>query len=195
MFGGVDTAKFQSPLQDAGPLLLNNGGVASQFVIDFSSMQLVSGNSSSSRSNVDLAPRGGLPPALIDTGNPSLNIPSASLRAMAMVIGANFDDQAGQLGSVPCDLGSRGESLSFGFNNNQAKISTPLAAMLVRDSSSGTTECFLPMFSSDGDDTASLGAPFMQGAYIVFDLDQKKIMMANANINATNSNLQKLDVL
>ena len=51
------------------------------------------------------------------------------------------------------------------------------------------------MFSSDGDDTASLGAPFMQGAYIVFDLDQKKIMMANANINATNSNLQKLDVL
>ncbi|RYN58521.1 hypothetical protein AA0118_g7378 [Alternaria tenuissima] len=194
VFGGVDTAKFQSPLQDAGPLLLNNGGVASQFVIDFSSMQLVSGNSSSSRSNVDLAPRGGLPPALIDTGNPSLNIPSASLRAMAMVIGANFDDQAGQLGSVPCDLGSRGESLSFGFNN-QAKISTPLAAMLVRDSSSGTTECFLPMFSSDGDDTASLGAPFMQGAYIVFDLDQKKIMMANANINATNSNLQKLDVL
>ncbi|CAN9289529.1 unnamed protein product [Alternaria sp. RS040] len=195
VFGGVDTAKFQSPLQDPGSLLLNNRGVASQFVIDFSSMQLVSGNPSSSRSNVDLAPRDDLPSALMDTGNPSLNIPSASLRAMAMAIGASFDDQAGQMGSVPCNLGSRGESLSFGFNNNQAKISTPLAAMFVRDSSSGTTECFLPMFSPDGDDTASLGASFMQGAYIVFDLDQKKIMMANANINATNSNLQKLDVL
>ena len=158
-------------------------------------MQLTGGNSSAWRSNVDLAPRGGLPPALIDTGNPSLNIPSASLRAMAMAIGTTFDEQAGQLGGVPCDLGSRGESLSFGFNNNQAKVSTPLAAMLVRDSSSGTTECFLPMFPSDEDDTASLGAPFMQGAYIVFDLDQKKIMMANAIINATESSLQKLDAL
>ncbi|KAG9190973.1 hypothetical protein G6011_09061 [Alternaria panax] len=195
VFGGVDTAKFRAPLQDAGSLLLNNNGVASQFVIDFSSMQLVGGNSSSSKSNVDLSPRGGLPPVLIDTGNPALNVPSASLRAMAMAVGTTFDDQTGQLGSVPCDLGSRGESLSFGFNNDQAKVSTPLFAMLVRDTSSGTTRCFLPMFPSDGDDTASLGAPFMQGAYIVFDLDQKRIMMANANINTTDSSLHMLEVL
>jgi len=157
-------------------------------------MQLVGGDSSLSGSNVDLAPRGGLPPVLIDTGNPALNIPSASLRAIAMAVGTTFDEQAGQLGSVSCDLGSRGESLSFGFNNNRAKVSTPLAAMLVRDSSSSGTRCYLPMFPSDGDDFASLGAPFMQGAYIVFDLDQKRMLMAEAKMNATGSNLQILEV-
>ena len=157
-------------------------------------MQLVGGDSSASGSNIDLAPRGSLPPVLIDTGNPALNIPSASLRAIAMAVGTTFDEQAGRLGSVSCDLGSRGESLSFGFNNNRAKVSTPLAAMLVRDSSSGATRCFLPMFPSDGDDFASLGAPFMQGAYVVFDLDQKRMLMAEARMNATGSNLQTLDV-
>lgn len=155
-------------------------------------MQLVGGDSSLSGSNVDLAPRGGLPPVLIDTGNPSLNVPSASLRSIAMAVGTTFDEQAGRLGSVPCDLGSRRESLSFGFNNNRAKVSTPLAAMLLRDSSSRASRCYLPMFSSDGDDTASLGAPFMQGAYIVFDLDQKNILMAEAKMNATGSNVQTL---
>ncbi|KAH6875838.1 aspartic protease [Alternaria rosae] len=192
VFGGIDTAKFKGQLQDAGSFLLNNNGVASKFVINWSSMQLVGGDSSLSGSNVDLAPRGGLPPVLIDTGNPSLNVPSASLRAIAMAVGTTFDEQAGRLGSVPCDLGSRGESLSFGFNNNRAKVSTPLATMLLRDSSSRASRCYLPMFPSDGDDTASLGAPFMQGAYIVFDLDQKNILMAEAKMNATGSNLQTL---
>jgi hypothetical protein len=191
-FGGIDAAKMQGELQNAGKLLLNDNGVAAQFVIDFSSMAMTNGASSSSGQDTDLSPRGGLPPALIDTGNPGLNIPSASIRALAMAVGTQFDEQAGQLGSVSCDLGSNGESLSFGFNNNQAKVSTPLAAMLVRDSSSGRTECYLPVFPSDGDDTASLGAPFMQGAYIVFDLDQKRILMANANVNSTESNLQEL---
>ncbi|KAI4937210.1 uncharacterized protein J4E92_001939 [Alternaria infectoria] len=193
VFGGVDTAKFQGQLQDAGSFLLNNNGVASKFVINWSSMRLVGGDSSASGSNVDLAPRGGLPPVLIDTGNPALNVPSASLRAIAMAVGTTFDEQAGRLGSVPCDLGSRGESLSFSFNNNRAKVSTPLAAMLVRDSSSSGTQCYLPMFPSDRDDFASLGAPFMQGAYIVFDLDQKRMLMAEAKMNATGSNLQTLE--
>jgi hypothetical protein len=66
--------------------------------------------------------------------------------------------------------------------------------MLVRDSSSGTTQCFLLMFPSDGDDTASLGAPFMQEAYIVFDLDRRRMLMAEADMDATGSNLKTLDV-
>jgi hypothetical protein len=135
------------------------------------------------------------PPVLIDTGNRSLNVPSASLRALAMALGTDFNEQASALGSVPCDLGSRGESLSFSFNNNnRAKVSNPLAEMLVRDSSSGTTQCFLLMFPSDADDTASLGAPFMQGAYIFFDLDRRRMLMAEADMDATGSNLKTLDV-
>jgi hypothetical protein len=188
---------MSTKLQNAGTLLLNNDGIASQFVIDFSSMALTKGNSSSSSSNaaVDLAPRGGLGPALIDTGNPGINIPMASMRALAMAAGTTFDEQNAAIGPVSCDLGSGGESMTFGFNNNEAKISTPLAAMLVRDSSSGETQCFLPVDASDNEDTISLGAPFMQGAYIVFDLDEKRIFMAGARINTTETELKELSAV
>ena len=138
-------------------------------------------------SGLDLTPKDGLPPVLIDSGNPGIDIPIPAIRKLAKALNIDFDERLG-LSNVPCSLGSNGESLSFGFANDKSIINVPMDALLVRDSSQGETQCFLPINPSD--DIASIGAPFMQGAMVVFDLDQEKLWTAQAKINATKSNIQ-----
>lgn len=188
-FGGIDQAKFQGQLAEA-PLLKTNDGAIPSFVVDFSSLQLVRGNNSGmgSAKKVDLSPKNGLPVSLIDTGNPAIGIPSRSMQTLARALGTTFDQQNGALGSVPCSLGAEGASLAFGFNQDRAKINVPMDMMLIPDAQQ-PGQCFLPI--DPADDMASLGAPFMQAAYIVFDMDQTRLMMAQAVINATDSRIQE----
>lgn len=181
----------------------DNDGRLSSFVVDFSSMA-VSGASSAARgrergqskkNSIDLSPKDGLSVVLIDSGAPSLDLPAASMRTLAKALGTSFN-QDGSLGNVPCDLNNRNMSLSFGFNNNKASIQVPLEMMLLPASTSaaggggaGEGQCSLPLFATY--DLVTLGAPFMQAAYIVFDMDNKQLLMAQAVMNATESNVQE----
>lgn len=201
-FGGVDTAKFQGDLK-AAPLVRDNLGQLPSFVVDFSSVTLSSGNSTGqgrqrrqrNRNTVDLAPRNGLDVALIDSGAPSVDLPAASVRSLAKALDTTFNEDDGSLGNVPCSLGQQGMSLSFGFNNDNAKVQVPLELMMLPAQSTGAgqaeggADCFLPVFATD--DLATLGAPFMQAAYIVFDMDDQRLLMAQAVLNATESNVQE----
>ncbi|KAH6638091.1 aspartic protease [Boeremia exigua] len=201
-FGGVDTAKFQGDLK-AAPLVRDNDGLLPSFVVDFSSMMLLSGNSTAQKlqqrqtqdSSVDLAPRDGLGVALIDSGAPSLAIPASSMRALARALGTAFNEDDGSLGNLPCGLAQQDMSLGFGFNNDNAQIQVPLELMLlpnqttvVGEARSGA-DCMLPIFATD--DLNTLGAPFVQAAYVVFDMDAQQLLMAQAVINATESNVQE----
>lgn len=147
------------------------------------------------RNTINLSPRDGLNVVLIDSGAPSLNIPVASMRSLARALDINFNEDDGSLGNVPCSLGQQGMSLSFGFNNDNAKIQVPLELMMLPVQSEGGggatagADCFLPLFATD--DLVTLGAPFMQAAYIVFDMDSKRLLMAQAVLNATESNVQE----
>lgn len=157
-------------------------------------MKLTNQNSSEENSNVDLTPKQGFPPSVIDTGNPAINVPDSSVKALAKALGTNFDEETGSLGSVPCDIGADGQSLMFGLNKDKAQISVPLDMLVFPDPTGETQDCFLPIggFSPNdgGSGISSLGAPFMQAAYIVFDVDKGSLFMAQANINATASNVQ-----
>ncbi|KAH7401266.1 hypothetical protein BKA66DRAFT_604531 [Pyrenochaeta sp. MPI-SDFR-AT-0127] len=135
-FGGIDTAKFTGQLQEA-PLVPANNGQIPSFVVDFSSIELSGDqNASSNVNSVQLTPNDGLPPVLLDTGNPLVSIPEESAQGLARALGTTFDVQNG-FGAVPCNIGNQGQKVTFGFNRNQAKVSVPLEMLLVPSTTVG----------------------------------------------------------
>ncbi|KAJ4345077.1 hypothetical protein N0V95_005958 [Ascochyta clinopodiicola] len=198
-FGGVDTAKYQGKLQEA-PLLKDNSGQLPSFVIDFSSVKLVTGNGSArAGQSVNLAPKRGMSGAvtLIDSGNPTVLIATQSVMALSKALGATFNTETGNVGNVPCSMAQQGLSMAFGFNSDNVKIQVPLELMMTPIQNSGNGgqgagDCALPVFATD-DELTSIGSPFMQAAYVVFDMDQKRLLMAPAVMNTTESSVKELD--
>ncbi|KND91135.1 putative aspartic-type endopeptidase opsB [Tolypocladium ophioglossoides CBS 100239] len=198
VFGGVDTTKFTGQLQETRIERSNDGALPS-FVIQFSSLKMVMGGARSSVPSPcdgpprmpavqDLAPRNGLGFSLLDSGNPGIGIPAASIEIMAKVLRTTFSQRDG-LGLVDCNLLNNRSMLTFGFNQDKIKIDMPLDTIVVPARFVKGTGCALPIFPSQ--DTASLGFPFLQSVYVVFDMDKERLLLAQAKLNVTESNIKE----
>ncbi|EEY20031.1 aspartic protease [Verticillium alfalfae VaMs.102] len=206
IYGGIDTAKFEGQLQEV-PLERTNDGALPSFVINFSSVSMETGisggngkNSSSPTNNgaprtaaatTDLTPRDGLPVALMDTGAPSILLPAPSMQMLATALGTTFSEQDG-LGLIDCQKLTADSAMVFRFNNDAITIRAPMDTLvvpqeLVQDARPG--QCVLPVFPSQ--DTAVMGLPMLQSAYVVFDMDGEKLLMAQAKFNVTESSLRE----
>lgn len=135
--------------------------------------------------SVNLLPGGEKGPALIDTGNPEAQIPEPALRNLAKELGADFNQSNGIIGTFDCSK-ARG-SVRFGFNSDKAMVDVPIEMMLVPKKITRSEGCDLAMSVGE---TVSLGSPFLQGAYVVFDDEKKRLMFAQAAINTTRSDVQ-----
>ncbi|PHH93274.1 hypothetical protein CDD83_8785 [Cordyceps sp. RAO-2017] len=136
---------------------------------------------------VDLTPKEGLIPALVDTGNPENSIPGPVLQNLAKALGADFNDEEGFVEPFDCSK-INGASMRFTFNKN-AIIDVPLEMMLIPEKITGEKTCDLAMTASDA---ISLGSPFMQAAYIVFDSGNKRMLLGQAVINTTESAVEQV---
>lgn len=178
IFGGVDYAKFSGQLKKA-PL------TSSGFVIQFSSLTLVPGPDGSDAKPVSVS-GSSLPPALIDSGNPGLSIPADLIHALASTLRA----PSGQRVQVPCNNGAA--KLVFGFHQDSIKIEVPLQMLILpaEGRSTGSSQCLLAI-EPGSPRQASLGAPFLQAAYVVFDAGARELMLAQAVLNATSSDIRE----
>lgn len=191
-FGGVDRAKFNGELQ-AVPLLANDQGQFPEFVVGFSSMALIDGSGqkggATKRASANLL--NDTLPTLLDTGNPELDLPVDTVRAMAQALGVETRQQNNDvlLGDVPCSLASM--SMVFGFNNDATKINVPLDLLMTPGPSAG--QCSIPSIIGVENGVVggltSLGNPFLQASYAVFDSEGQKILLGQAIINVTESDL------
>lgn len=190
----MDRAKFNGELQ-AVPLLANDQGQFPEFVVNFTSVTLVgatgqsAGANASSSANLLSETR----PALLDTGNPELDVPVDTVRAMAQTLGVETrtEKDAVLLGDVPCSLASM--SMVFGFDNDATKINVPLDILMTPGPSVG--QCSIPSIIGLENGVVggltSLGNPFLQASYAVFDSEGKKILLGQAKLNVTESDLVK----
>ncbi|KAM0287782.1 hypothetical protein ACHAQH_000314 [Verticillium albo-atrum] len=202
IYGGIDTAKFEGQLQEV-PIEQTNDGAIPSFVINFSSMSMETGgnnnrtNSSSparglrTAATTNLTPQDGLPVTLIDTGAPSILLPAASMQMLAKALGTTFSEQDG-LGLVDCQKLTADSAMVFRFNNDAITIRAPMDTLVVPqefllDAQPG--RCALPIFPSQ--DTAVMGLPALQSAYVVFDMDNRKLLMAQAKLNVTESSIRE----
>ncbi|EKG17065.1 Peptidase A1 [Macrophomina phaseolina MS6] len=193
LFGGTDSAKFSGELRSM-PILVNNDNQIPSFVVSWDALEFVSANNTEPPAQkTNLAPEG-LPVTLLDSGNPGMSMPSAMLSALADQMGTTFNRDEG-VGPVRCNAAD--SKLVFGFR--QASVDLPMEMLmlpLTNDDGSPATDnageplCQLPVDVSD-EEPASLGAPFLQAAYVVFDMDNQQILMAQAVVNATDSQIQE----
>lgn len=201
VFGGIDTAKFTGWLREA-PVIPNARGVKAQFIVPFSSISLLPTLSCRSHlrrgipTKINLTPQTGLPAALIDTGNPQILMPSNVLNKLADALGSRVKPDQDFIDPFDCGR-VQGMSLRFGFHNDSAIVDVPLEILVVpaQIAKAAPGLCGVAIAESDklnNGGFASIGAPFMQAVYTVFDVESERVLFAQAVVNATETNVQEV---
>ncbi|XXH05112.1 hypothetical protein Hte_011536 [Hypoxylon texense] len=185
LFGGVDTAQYTGSLQTL-PIQSNNG-VFAEFLITLTSLAL---------GNTTIADDQALA-VLLDSGSSLTYLPDSMVEGIYDEVDAQYDSSEGAA-YVPCSLADQTATLDFEFSGVQISVEmNELVLDLVTASgrrptfSNGVTACLFGI-SPAGSGTNVLGDTFLRSAYVVFDLDNNEISLAQTNFNTTDTSVQEI---
>lgn len=161
------------------------------------------GNTAMSQSNLAL-------PVLLDSGFSISYLPESVLNPIISGLGAiKSDDDLNPIKSlvavnngsnliVPCSLACSSTTFNFGFGGEGGPVITVPLALLVWPIfdkngsqpifSNGELVCQFGLAPGDPG-SYTLGDTFLRSAYVVFDLTNNQIAIAQTNYNATSSNI------
>ncbi|KAF1926855.1 candidapepsin-4 precursor [Didymella exigua CBS 183.55] len=179
LFGGVDTDKYSGTLSTLP--IIQEQGVYAEFIIALTDMG-VGSNKTSLFSNSNVA-------VLLDSGSSLMYLPDAVATALYTQFNARYDSRQGAA-FVDCDLANQDGSLEFGFSG--VTISVPYNELVITAAvSRGQPVCILGIGPA-GSSVSVLGDTFLRSAYVVYDLDNNEISLAQTNFNATSSNVKEI---
>ncbi len=187
LFGGVDAARFSGTLQTLP--VQRQAGVYSEFLITLTGLQL---GTSTVASGLALA-------VLLDSGSSLTYLPDGIVQSIYDSVGATYDPSEGAA-YVPCSLANRaGAAVTFKFSS-PANISVAIDELvldLVTASGkrptfrNGQTACLFGIAPA-GSGTNVLGDTFLRSAYVVYDLANNQISLAQTVFNTTNSRVVEI---
>lgn len=179
LFGGVDTAKFHGELKTL-PIIPSAGQYA-EFVIALTGMgQNGQNNSVFTNRNI---------PVLLDSGSSLMYLPNDIVKTLFSKYNARWNANT-QAAEVNCNLANQEGSLDFNFSG--VPISVPINELVVTISvSRGQPICVLGVAPA-GNSISVLGDTFLRSAYVVYDLDNNEISLAQTNFNATSQSIQEI---
>jgi hypothetical protein len=179
LFGGVDTDKYHGELKTL-PIIPERGEYA-EFIIALTGMG-ENGQNTSLFSNQNV-------PVLLDSGSSLMYLPDNVVRSLYQKFSAQYDSTQGAA-YVDCKLGDQEGSLDFVFSG--VHISVPLNELvIVAAVSRGRPVCILGIGPA-GNSVAVLGDTFLRSAYVVYDLENNEISLAQTNFNSTSQNIQEI---
>ena len=185
LFGGVDTVKYAGSLEKL-PIVKENGDFL-EMIVALSGLTLVNGNSNTTISSEAI-------PVLLDSGSTLSYLPQDTAEALYQAVGAQYSSREG-LAFCPCSLASSDMKLDFLFSNKV--ISVSMSEMVLegsigsQSSSTGCTFGIVVEPSGQGS-TFTLGDTFIRNAYVVYDLENNEISLAQTNFAATTSDVQEI---
>ncbi|GAM87593.1 hypothetical protein ANO11243_056200 [Dothideomycetidae sp. 11243] len=202
LFGGVDSAKYSGSLAvlDIQP---DTSGAYSSFSVIWKSIGVTDSNGSITLPLADGA--SALPaPVVLDTGTAITAVPDAIFNTLANYFGVVFNQQLSYL--VSCQLGQGTNpvgTVDFGMGaDGSAKISVPFSEMAVPVLDPDTGK---PLLTDDGqpvclfglqplsqlgtDVPILFGDTFLRSAYVVYDLANKQIGLAQTKFDSDQSNI------
>ncbi|KAG0637706.1 aspartic peptidase domain-containing protein [Tuber brumale] len=194
LFGGVDTAKFTGSLTTLPMDKRLGEAKAREFAITLTSVSIVN----SSGDSLTLTTNGYASPVLLDSGSTYTYLDPDLAKELSEQVGAQPLDQYG-VAVVPCGVRGYNGSVTYGFSG--ATITVPLSELVVdaRDRSGkparfsdGTPLCYWGILSSGDLGANVMGDTFLRSAYVVFDLDNEEISLANTLYNATDSRIREI---
>lgn len=179
LFGGVDSDKYHGELQTLP--IIPEQNVYAEFIIAMTGMGL-NGNASSLFWNESV-------PVLLDSGSSLMYLPDNVVRYLYSTFDAQYDASQGSA-LVDCNLANQEGSLDFSFSG--VNISVPLNELvIVAAISRGQPVCLLGVGPA-GNSVPVLGDTFLRSAYVVYDLENNEISLAQTNFNATTENIQEI---
>ncbi|KAK6079283.1 aspartic-type endopeptidase opsB 1 [Seiridium cupressi] len=185
LFGGVDTAQYTGSLETLP--IQASGGVFSEFLITLTSVVL---------DNVTIAEDQALA-VLLDSGSSLTYLPDTWVEQIYTETGAQYDSSEGAA-YVPCSLAEDTRTLDFTFTSPTIKVDmNELVLDLVTTSgkrptfTNGVTACLFGIAPA-GSSTNVLGDTFLRSAYVVYDISNNEISLAQTNFNATETNVKEI---
>ena len=200
IFGGVDTDKYTGQLQTL-PIQKEFGEYA-EIIITLSSMSIVNGGKTQSL-NTDL------PTAVIlDSGSSLTYLPNDLTSAIYTALDVQYSEQDGAA-FASRDLANENITLDFTFTS--PKISIPVSELVLSVASveegreypnsdengenfngfGGSSVCLFGIAPSQGS-TSVLGDTFLRSAYVVYDLANDEISLAQTDFNSTTSHVLEI---
>lgn len=195
LFGGVDTDKYHGQLQTLP--IQSRSGEPSEFVITLSSMSV-----SIQGENTSLTPS--LPTAVIlDSGSSLTYLPNELTAAIYNALRIRYSARDG-IAYASCSLADEDITLNFTFTS--PTISVPISELIIDGTSasddtearqSGDTSaspfelCVFGIAPAEGS-SAVLGDTFLRSAYVVYDLDNNEISLAQTNFDSTTTRISEI---
>ena len=189
LFGAIDTSRYSGPLI-ALPMQPDGQGNITDFSVSLTSVSIRTANGKTQKlSTPDLAV-----PALLDSGTFDAELPASIANAITTGMGAVVVDGSA---IVPCRYAHADATIIFGFGGpGGSQISVPMSEMVVDAGftfSDGSEACYLGVNAIDEGLGGSiiLGDTFLRSAYVVYDLENQVIGLAQAryNVSVSESNI------
>lgn len=192
LFGGIDTKKYQGDLQSIEVYPNSRRGNVTSFTVAFTSL------SATSSSGTDtFTPSSYVQAAILDSGTTITLLPDSLAAVVFDELGATDDRRLGAV-VVPCSLGENSGTLNYGFGGPggpiikvpMAELVLPLTLTSGRTPTydDGTEACQLGIQAA-GNLPILFGDTFLRSAYVVYDLANNRIALAQTDFNATGSNI------
>lgn len=190
LFGAVNTDKYHGSLQTIP--ILKSAGNYSNFLIALSGISVNGVNLSSSS----------LPVAVtLDSGTTLMYLPNEITRPIYQQFGARTDTRFGEITAyVSCALAQEDRTIDFTFSG--IKIAVPYNEIVLPSTSGdgsgfkfndGSPACVFGIGTSGGGGPFVLGDTFLRSAYVVYDLSNNQISLAQTNFNATTDNFKEIE--
>ncbi|TPX13767.1 uncharacterized protein E0L32_005711 [Thyridium curvatum] len=185
LFGGVDTEQYMGELQTLP--VQKTAGVFAEFLVTLTGLEL---GSKTLAKDMALA-------VLLDSGSSLTYLPNNLVQSIYDEVGATWDSEQGAA-YVPCSMASSPANLTFTFTSPRIAVEmNELVLNLVTTSGrrptfqDGRPACLFGIAPA-GQGTNVLGDTFLRSAYVVYDLDNNQISMAQTNFNTTKTNVREI---
>jgi hypothetical protein len=183
LFGGIDHTKYHGklqtvPLRTDGPDHLFTG-----WAVNLTSVEHFNGTSGKKKS---LTAPAEVIAVVLDSGSPNIYLPTDIATPFANQLGAT---EVNGTAYVECQLrqSTKDQTLDFALGWNGANISVPYPELIYPfgfpanmgkiTAPDGTRLCYLGLLGSPGP-IYLLGDPFIRSTYMVFDVDNLEVSMA-----------------
>jgi hypothetical protein len=180
LFGAIDTTKYSGDLVSL-PVQPMWDGVTNytEFLVALTAISVTDDSGTRLLTDSTFAH-----PALLDSGAVSQYLPAG-------VADEIFKGFGVIQGTLPCEYRNSNASLTYTFGGDGGpRINVPLSAMIVDDGYAilpdGRPECQILVTSENGNGVI-LGDSFLRSAYVVYDLKNNEIAIAQAVLNATST--------
>jgi hypothetical protein len=189
LFGGVDSSQYIPPLQilQVVPDITYPTNVYYDLQINLTSNSVTSNGSTVS------LPSEYLPgPVLLDSGTTACFLPDSTVQSIYTTFGAIYNVTQEEA-TCSCDLANNPGTVDFNFAGKI--INVPIREFVRQpsalDPTYGGSECLFDLLPGDGEGYL-LGDSFLRSAYVVYDLNNNEIGLAQTIFNSAGTDILEI---